>query len=196
MNKQDYRKIEYATKEIFVLKKHEIVIYKLKNYKNVFVSSTCHIKPKGLHIILKNVNEAIKEFGIDDKTYKIIILSYNDGMDTYGKYDAISNEIILNEVICDGDKLEAEKLIIGHVERHEVWHLKQASIYRKQYGIINEDNYSNYLKYTNRKAKRYIDSLGLNEDNIVEVSRYAYSSYSLSRYDEIEAEIKAFRGGK
>ena len=37
-------------------------------------------------------------------------------MDTYGKYDAISNEIILNEVICDGDKLEAEKLIIGHVK--------------------------------------------------------------------------------
>lgn len=102
MDKQDYRKIEYATKEIFVLKKHEIVTYKVKNYKNVFVSSTCHIKPKGLHIILKNVNEAIKEFGIDDKTYKIIILSYNDGMDTYGKYDAISNEIILNEVICDG----------------------------------------------------------------------------------------------
>ena len=138
MNKQDYRKIEYVSKEIFVLKKHEIVTYKLKNYKNVFVSSTCHIKPKGLHIILKNVNEAIKEFGIDDKTYKIIILSYNDGMDTYGKYDAISNEIILNEVICDGDKLEAEKLIIGHVERHEVWHLKQASIYRKQYGIISQ----------------------------------------------------------
>lgn len=79
-------------------------------------------------------------------------------------------------------------------QRHEVWHLKQASIYRKQYGIINEDNYSNYLKYTNRKAKRYIDSFGLNEDNIVQVSRYAYSSYSLSRYDEIEAEIKAFRG--
>lgn len=102
------------------------------------MSSTCHIKPKGLHIIFKNVNEAIKEFGIDDKTYKIIILSYNDGMDTYGKYDAISNEIILNEVICDGDKLEAEKLIIGHVERHEVWHLKQASIYRKQYGIISQ----------------------------------------------------------
>ena len=39
-------------------------------------------------------------------------------------------------------------------------------------------------------------ALKIYEDNIVEVSRYAYSSYSLSRYDEIEAEIKAFRRGK
>lgn len=152
MNKQDYRKIEYTVKETFKLKNNEITTYKLKGYKNVYVSNTCHIKPKGLHIILKNVNEAIREFEIDDKIFKIVVLSYKDGMDTYGKYNAISNEIIFNEVICDKSKLAVEKIAIGHVERHEVWHLKQANNYRKQHGIINEKNYSDYLKYTNRRG--------------------------------------------
>ena len=92
------------------------------------------------------------------------------------------------------DKLEAEKLIIGHVERHEVWHLKQASIYRKQYGIINEDNYSHYLNYINDHAKKYLDSLGVEEDNVGVISEYAYNMYMFGRYDETEAEIKAKKG--
>lgn len=194
MNKQDYRKIEYASKEIFVLKKHEIVTYKLKNYKNVFVSSTCHIKPKGLHIILKNLNEAIKDFGIDDKSVQIIIASFKDGIAGFGMYKAIENEIYLNEIICDKNTLKHEGLKISHVERHEAWHLKQASIYRKQYGIINEDNYSHYLNYINDHAKKYLDSLGVEEDNVGVISEYAYNMYMFGRYDETEAEIKAKKG--
>ena len=59
MNKQDYKKIEYASKVTHTFKNREIVIYQLKNYKNVYISNTCHIKPKGLYVILKNINEAI-----------------------------------------------------------------------------------------------------------------------------------------
>ncbi len=65
MEKQNYRKIELTTtKETFLFKKHEVIVYKLKNNKNVYVSSNCHIKPRGLHIILKHVYEALKEFDI------------------------------------------------------------------------------------------------------------------------------------
>ncbi len=197
MEKQNYRKIELNTlKETFLLNEHEIVVFKLKGYKNIYVSSNCHIKPKGLHIVLKNINEAIKDFKIDDDTFKVIIFSYKDGLNIFGTYRAITNEIYLNEAICDVDKLRAEKLEIGHIERHEVWHLKQALNYKKKFKIINKQNYSDYIKYTNRQAKKYIDYLGVNEDNVGEISEYAYNSFSLNRYDEIEAEIKAKKGAK
>ncbi len=194
MNKQDYRKIEFTTKETFTLKKHEIVTYKLKGYTNVYVSNTCHIKPKGLHIILKNVNEAMKDFKICIDNLKIIIVSNCGEISSFGSYRAIENEVYLNEIISDKEKLKFEGIKLGHIERHEMWHVKQALVYKALYGNISQENFAHYLNYTNIRAKKCIDSLNLNEDNIAKVSKYAYSSYSLNRYDEIEAEIKAKKG--
>ena len=108
MNKQDYRKIEFTTKETFTLKKHEIVTYKLKGYTNVYVSNTCHIKPKGLHIILKNVNEAMKDFKICDESLKLIIVSNSGEISGFGVYRAVENEVYLNEIISERKKLMFE----------------------------------------------------------------------------------------
>ncbi len=44
-------------------------------------------------------------------------------------------------------------------------------------------------------AKRYLDSLGANEDNVSAISKYAYKTYVMGRFDEAEAEIKAKKGG-
>lgn len=195
MNKQDYRKIEFTTKETFILKNNEITTYKLKGYKNVYVSNTCHIKPKGLHIILKNVNEALRDFKINDHNLKVIITSYQDDLNNLGLYDAINNEICLDELISDKNKLIHEKVELGHVERHEAWHLKQATIYRNKHGTIDKNNYLEYIAYTNMQAKRYLDSLGVNEDNVGVITEYAYNAYMMGRYDETEAEIKAMKGG-
>ena len=194
MNKQDYKKIEYASKVTHTFKNREIVIYQLKNYKNVYISNTCHIKPKGLHIILKNINEAIKEFDIIGEKNKIIITSHKDGFNSLGMYDAINNEICLNEIVLDKNKLSHENIESGHVERHEVWHLKQATIYRKKYGTINNDNYQHYLNYTNSQAKKFLDSMGVNEDNVIAISKYAYYVFAYKNYGEVEAEIKAKKG--
>ncbi len=170
MEKQNYRKIELNTKkETFLFKNHEVITYKLINHKNIYVSSNCHIKPKGLHIILKDINKALKDFKIYDSTFKIIIFSYKDGLSIFGAYRAITNEIYLNEAICDADKLAVENIKIGHVERHEIWHLKQALNYKKKYKVINKHNYSDYIKYTNGQAKKYIDYFGINEDNVGEI---------------------------
>ena len=98
MEKQDYRKIEFTEEETFVFKDKEIMAHKLKGYTNVYLSNNCYIKPKGLHIMFKNINGAIKDFEIDDTTYKIIIFSYKDGLNIFGAYSPMLNEVYLNEV--------------------------------------------------------------------------------------------------
>ena len=194
MEKQDYRKIEFTEEETFVFKDKEIMAHKLKGYANVYLSNNCHIKPKGLHIILKNVNGAIKDFEIDDTTYKIIIFSYKDSLNIFGAYFPMLNEVYLNKVICDADVLMLEKLNIGHIERHEIWHLKQALTYKSKFGLIDKDNYEDYINYARTKAKSYLDSLGVNEDNVCDISDYASYMYAYDNYDEVEAEIKAKKG--
>ena len=84
---------------------------------------------------------------------------------------------------------------LGHIERHEMWHVKQALIYKTLYENINQENFTHYLNYTNIRAKKYIDSLNLNEDNIGVITEYAYNAYMMGRYDETEAEIKAVKKG-
>ena len=97
MIKQNYKKLEITTKETFTLKEYKIEAYKLKNYTNVYVSNNHHIKPKGLQLIIKNINEALKEYIINDYSLKIIIVSFKDGISGFGAYDATKNEVYLNE---------------------------------------------------------------------------------------------------
>ena len=194
MDKQDYKKIEFIAKDSFKFKKNGIVAYKLNGYINVYVSNNCHIKPKGLHIILKNINEAIKEFDAADEEIKIIIVSYKDRFGGFGMSDAKNNEIYLNEVVWDKNKIKHEGANLGDIEKHEVWHLKQAVIYRNKQRKITKDNYNNYIYYTRMKAKMHLDSLGVNDDGVGVISKYAFSMYFYEKYDEVEAEIKAVKG--
>lgn len=194
MIKQNYKKLEFTTKETFSLKDHKIETNKLNNYRNVYISNNCHIKPKGVQFIIKNVNEALKEYKISDDTLKIVIVSFDDGIGGFGSYNAIKNEVYFNEIISDRNKLIFENIELGHVERHEIWHLKQALIYKNKFDTINKDSYINYLKYANGQAKKFLDSLGINDDNVSVISKYAYNMFMYQNYNEVEAEIKAKKG--
>ena len=194
MIKQNYKKLEFTTKETFSLKDHKIETNKLNNYRNVYISNNCHIKPKGVQFIIKNVNEALKEYKISDDTLKIVIVSFDDGIGGFGSYNAIKNEVYFNEIISDKNKLIFENIEFGHVERHEIWHLKQALIYKNKFDTINKDSYINYLKYANGQAKKFLDSLGINDDNVSVISKYAYNMFMYQNYNEVEAEIKAKKG--
>lgn len=194
MIKQNYKKLEFTTKETFSLKDHKIETNKLNNYRNVYISNNCHIKPKGVQFIIKNVNEALKEYKISDDTLKIVIVSFDDGIGGFGSYNAIKNEVYFNEIISDKNKLIFENIELGHVERHEIWHLKQALIYKNKFDTINKDSYINYLKYANGQAKKFLDSLGINDDNVSVISKYAYNMFMYQNYNEVEAEIKAKKG--
>ena len=200
MRKQDYRKLRGTNKEVFELYNKRKLIYldtvKLDDYENVYVTADVNIKPKALHRMIKNTNDSIREYQIDNHDLRIIIVSYKDGFESYGQYDAISNCVYYNDVIANKEILLKENIELGHIERHEMWHFKQADDYRKRFKEISLNNYLRYLAYANKKAKKFIDSRGINKDNIGVISVYANVSYRSNRFDEVEAEIMAKKGAK
>ena len=200
MQKQSYKKLAGDTTQIFEISNKGFVLkietVKLIEYKNVYVSKNVFIKPKYLQRIIKNTNEAIREYKIEDDSLKIIIVSSKDGFNSYGQYDAINNIVYYNDVICNKEILLKENIELRHIERHEMWHYKQASLFRNKYGNIGLNNYSNYIKYINLKSKKLINKLGYNEEEISKFSVYAKTMFTVGRFDEVEAEIMAKKGAK
>ena len=200
MQKQSYKKLVGDTTQIFEIFNKGFVLkietVKLIEYKNVYVSKNVFIKPKYLQRIIKNTNEAIREYKIEDDSLKIIIVGSKDGFNSYGQYDAINNIVYYNDVICNKEILLKENIELRHIERHEMWHYKQAIRYRLKYGFITFENYLDYLSYANKLALKLIDRLKINKDNVGEVSMYAKCMYISERYDEVEAEIVAKKGVK
>ena len=200
MQKQSYKKLVGDTTQIFEISNKGFVLkietVKLIEYKNVYVSKNVFIKPKYLQRIIKNTNEAIREYKIEDDSLKIIIVSSKDGFNSYGQYDAINNIVYYNDVICNKEILLKENIELRHIERHEMWHYKQASLFRNKYGNIGLNNYSNYIKYINLKSKKLINKLGYNEEEISKFSVYAKTMFTVGRFDEVEAEIMAKKGAK
>ncbi len=198
--KQYYRKILGIEKYEFNLvnKGNNINVktIKLKEYKNVYISNKTHIKPRALQNVIKRINDVIKEYKIKNTSLKIVILNNNDSFYSYGQYDAIDNVVYYNDVITNKIVLGLENIELGHIERHEIWHFKQAEIFRDKYGDITNDNYDDYMEFAIAKAKKSIDKLDMELDNLSEISAYAYNMYKLGRYDEVEAEIKAKKGTK
>ena len=199
MKIQNYRKIIGPKKKLTIKineVKYQIETIKIKDYENVFVSVNSSIKPRTLHAIIKNTREAIKEYKIYDIDLNIIILSSKDGFNSYGLYDAINNTVYYNEIIHNVYVLKHENIELGHIERHEMYHYRQAINYKAKYGSITENNYPSYIEHTKIVAKKFIDSEGIKKDNVGDISAYAYLSYKLSRYDEVEAEVYAKKGAK
>ena len=200
MQKQSYKKLVGDTTQIFEIFNKGFVLkietVKLIEYKNVYVSKNVFIKPKYLQRIIKNTNEAIREYKIEDDSLKIIIVSSKDGFNSYGQYDAINNVVYYNDVICNKEILFKENIELGHIERHEMWHYKQSVKYKLKHGFITFDNYLDYLFYSKKSALKLIDRLKINKDNVGEISKYARRMYTAKRYDEVEAEIMAKKGAK
>ena len=200
MQKQSYKKLVGDTTRIFEISNKGFVLkietVKLIEYKNVYISKNVFIKPKYLQRIIKNTNEAIREYKIENDSLKIIIVSSKDGFNSYGQYDAINNVVYYNDVICNKEILFKENIELGHIERHEMWHYKQAVRYRLKYGFITFENYLDYLFYSKKSALKLIDRLKINKDNVGGISTYAKRMYTAKRYDEVEAEIMAKKGVK
>lgn len=194
MGGQEYRKVDRGSKAEFTLKKDvTIVAQKVDTYDtDVFVSVNVNIKPKALHIINKNTEEAMRKWGISsDRKPQIVIVDYSEMPTAYGKYDAVHNIVYYLPQITNENAVDT----VGYTEYHEMWHMKQAEIYRRVLGKITEKNYNSYIAYTCKKAKKFIDSKGIEEYNVNELSAYAAKMFFIERYDEVEAEYKALVEG-
>ncbi|MDD6230408.1 MAG: hypothetical protein PUA95_06720 [Lactimicrobium massiliense] len=172
----------------------------IDGYTDVYVSDNAVIKPKSLHNIVSGVNQATAKFAIKEKP-KILIAS-NDECDAIGKYNAVNNTVIFRSEA--GDKKIMKNIQEGKVavndpywtQYHEVFHAVQAEEYQKDHGKITEDNYPDYINTLRSKCKSKLDSLGIDEHNVDEISDYAKKMYSHNIYDEVIAEyetLQAFR---
>ena len=74
------------------------------------------------------------------------------------------------------------------IERHELWHCRQAYDFRKKGWIITEENYGEYLSALCEEKRKVIAKLGINQYNVSEISDYAFKKFFDDRFDEVEAE--------
>lgn len=189
---QYYRSVTRGdASKVFIDQEREISVKRVDTYSNgVYISDKVSIKPKALHIINQNTEEALKAWGISaNKIPKIVIVSPDEMPAAFGKYDAVQDTVFYIPHIVD-----AEVIPGGYIERHEMWHLKQAENFRAKNGEITGRNRVEYIKYTCKKAKKVIDRLGINSHNVGEISKYAKQMLDRMRYDEVEAEYMAKYG--
>ena len=129
---QMYRPIQRSQESIDVKIKEdfEVKTRKVLSYSgDVYISDNATIKPRALHQINKNTEEAIKQWGIpSDRKPKIVIVSPDEMPTAYGKYDAIQNTVFYIPQIADKKIVENQ----GDIEYHEMWHMKQAENFRSQ----------------------------------------------------------------
>ncbi len=83
-----------------------------------------------------------------------------------------------------------EDVELESVEKHEMWHMKQAYEFCKRHGyVITRENYGEYLHLLSADCKKRIQEKGINAYNVGNISVYARREFYAGRYDEVEAEF-------
>ncbi len=192
LGSQAYRPILRGESSFVEIKPNQTVrIQRISSYPDdVYISDGADIKPRALHTINLNTQRALKQWGIPlERKPRIVIVSPEEMPTAYGKYDAVTNTVYYIPQVADAKVVE----VLGDVEFHEMWHMKQAEDFRKKVGDITRENYGEYIKYSCEEAKKKIDGIGITEYNVSEISEYAFYKYTEGRYDEVEAEYQMSR---
>lgn len=193
---QMYRPVKRGESKTFVQgQSQKIIARRVDGYDNeIYVSDDAVIKPRALHIINRNTNDAIKQWGISGKP-TIVIVSEKELPTAHGKYDVIRNVVYYTPRINEPKIAEALGGP-GYVEFHEMWHMKQGEIFKKRGWVITPENKGEYLKELRKECKKNIDKLGITEDNVDELGTYAERMFYIGKHDEVEADYKALRERK
>ena len=192
-NEQLYRPVTRGEPSSFQIRPNEnISVRKVDSYENVYVSDKAQIKPRALHEINRNTDEAMKNWEIDPKHKSKIVVVSPDEFPALGKYDPVENVVYYTPRITDADIMK-DNGGLGFAERHEIWHMKQAENFREAGWNITRENYGEYMQELNIRAKKVIDKAGITKYNVNSISDYASRQFYLGRYDEVEAEYMAVK---
>jgi hypothetical protein len=193
---QNYKPVVRGTEAVFnTLSRTEINAKKVDGYENVYISDKTMIKPKALHNINKATESAIKKLDIDgSKKPIILIVDSSEIRFSLANYDAVNNLISYTPVV--GDKKKIVLFQEGHAAEkdpystpfHEMYHCKQAQEYEKKHSKITSENYHNYIDNLCAECKKKLDTLGVTDENVGGISKYAEKMYFAGKYDEVEAE--------
>lgn len=195
VNSQEYRKVVRGAPSVFSSGKVKgVVARKIDGYSSpVYVSDKAVIKPRALHTINLNTENALKAYGIPlNRKPTIIIVDESEMPTAWGRYDAVKNEVYYLPEIADKRVIKQP----GSTEYHEMWHLKQAEDFRNSGWTITEDNYGKYLQALCEKCKQHLDLSGVTAYNTREISEYAQKSLFNGRFDEVKAEIESLKAMK
>lgn len=148
---------------------------------NIYVSNELNIKPKKLQEIENNVTEIKKIIGTEGKEEPTIILVADTEIgNAGGRYDAMTNTLYY--------KVIQDKQLQKHVNYHEMYHWEDAQQFLNQ-GKTIESN-QQLIDYECKIHKEKLDKLGINIDNVGNISDYAQISYKKGRYDEVYTEYR------
>lgn len=201
---QNYRPVVRGTGAVFnTLRGTEINAKKVDGYDNIYISDKAMIKPKALHNISKATETAIKKINIDEGKKPTVLIA--DGSEinfALANYDVVNNLISYTPVV--GDKKKLILLQEGYAAEkdpystpfHEMYHCKQAQEYEKKHDKITSENHRDYLNDLRAECKKKLDTLGITDENVGEISDYAKDMYFAGKYDEVETEYNTFKALK
>ena len=185
---QSYRLVTRGEAAEFNIRSDQkITVKRVDSYADeVYISDKAEIKPKALHEIKQTTDAALKEWEISLKP-KIIVVDESEMKTAFGKYDPVEN------TVCYISRIRNEKIMdmsggTGAIEYHEMWHAKQADNFRQKGWKVTVENRGKYIRDLCEQCKKNLDKLGITEDNVGEISKYARQKFREGRYDEVEAE--------
>ena len=192
-SEQYYRPVTRGSSENFAFKSgQELTARRVESYSaNVYISDDAKIKPRALHTIAQNTEKAVKQWGVSQKP-TIVIVSEREMPTALGKYDPVSNVVYYTPQVADA-RITSTTGGKGSVEFHEMWHMKQADIFRQSGWNITEENRRDYIIALCEHCKKNIDAAGITRYNVSDISEYALRNFLTGRFDEVEAEYMTFR---
>lgn len=194
---QAYRSLEKGDKETFVINRVKVGLKnvsasKLNSYSHpVYLSDKANITRRGVHIIHKNTQEAYKKYKFNSLEFpKIVIVDQEELPGAFGLYDCVTNTVYYSSDITSREGMKQHGGI-GITEFHEMWHAKQADIFKSKGWDFTKKNRNEYIQALRKDCKHRIDKLSITSDNVSEISVYAESMYDDESWDEVEADYYA-----
>lgn len=185
-HRMDYRHERDVNNSIEAIAKEGKIIAKqiIGSPNGIYVSDALTVKPKKLQEIENNITEAKRIIGVKGKEEpKIVIVADTELGKAGGRYDAKTNTIYYKVIV--------DKKLQKHVNFHELYHWDDGQSYIREGHIVK--NNQEVIDYASAKAKRILDKMGINADNVSEINDFCERLYHKGRYDEVYTDIRTLR---
>lgn len=200
MHSQNFKPITYNGKENITRGRKNVILNHVGTAVNdVYLSQESTLKRKALHRIDTNISKALNKMGLlsaENLPKFCIITTEEMGKNAIATYNPITNILCIDENFGYKSKLSVLQKDGACPENelstivHELFHWSDAQEYIKHYGAITVDNYNDYTNYLNKRRKKTLDKLGINEYNVNKISNYADSRHKHGYYDETYTEYR------
>lgn len=180
----------------------EITLNRVTDRHNkIYLSENADIKPKALHEIDTRLTDVYKLLDCEKRKTlpNICIVSHDEMGGPPAAFNALHNALYIDEALLTVEETPEFRAQMACADNrlstalHECLHWLDADDYRKAHGNITAENYATeYLPYLRARCKKKLDKLQDNGYNI-NVSKYAFDSYSIGKYDETYTEYRVAR---